>query len=433
MTTKHHKWLQNLVNSNNNQKCEHSKNQHEILKNKALVVAPMVDQSDLPFRLMCRKYGANLCFTPMFHARMFLARPNYRKQFWDLDVVKKVGKKDRPLIVQFCGSEKETLLQAAKVVEGECDGIDLNCGCPQGIARRGNYGAFLLEQEELLVGVVKHLVENLNVPVSVKVRLLPRSNLKSNDKDDKLYCLRSSIRLYQRLIDAGASMLTIHGRTRHQKGHDTGAADWYAIRSVVDELGDQVPIIANGGIQNMDDIINCFEATGAHGVMSSEAVLEYPPLFSSLLESHTEKNNKKRIGPGRIALAREFLKIAEEFPPDIGGQASGMKCVRTHIHHFLHADLQNNPFVRDMAVNAKTLNELSQAIDVLEVHHRDSNANVEDEIQDWYFRHRVKNEEGILVGKAEIYGKTQAIPQVELDDDAAECIGSMFGEVDDCW
>ena len=83
--------------------------------------------------------------------------------------------------------------------------------------------------------------------------------------------------------------------------------------------------------------------------------------------------------------------------------------------------------------NAKTLNELSQAIDVLEIHHKDSNANVEDEIQDWYFRHRVKNEEGILVGKAEIYGKTQAIPQVELDDDAAECIGSMFGEVDDCW
>ena len=98
------------------------------------------------------------------------------------------------------------------------------------------------------------------------------------------------------------------------------------IRSAEDELWDQVSIITNWGVQTLDDIINCIETTGGHGTKSSVAMLECPILFS-LLEIHSERKNKKRIGPGRIVLAKEYLKIAEELPPDIGGEVSSMNCV----------------------------------------------------------------------------------------------------------
>jgi tRNA-dihydrouridine synthase len=90
---------------------------------KALVVAPMVDQSDLPFRLLCRNYGANLCFTPMVHARMLLQSDRYREKFLGTWL-----QQDRPLIAQMCGSDPDIVLEAAKLIEPYVDGIDINCG-----------------------------------------------------------------------------------------------------------------------------------------------------------------------------------------------------------------------------------------------------------------------------------------------------------------
>jgi hypothetical protein len=91
---------------------------------KALVVAPMVDQSDLPFRLLCRKYGANLCVTPMVHARMLLQSDRYREKFLGTWL-----QQDRPLIAQMCGSDPDIVLEAARLLEPYVDGIDINCGC----------------------------------------------------------------------------------------------------------------------------------------------------------------------------------------------------------------------------------------------------------------------------------------------------------------
>jgi len=84
----------------------------------------MVDQSELPFRMLTRKYGAQLCYTPMFHAAKFAESKGYRdKMFTKCDA-------DRPLIVQFCANDPDTLLAAAKHVENDCDAVDINLGCP---------------------------------------------------------------------------------------------------------------------------------------------------------------------------------------------------------------------------------------------------------------------------------------------------------------
>lgn len=88
------------------------------------IVAPMVDQSELPYRMLTRKYGAQLCYTPMLHSRMFAEGEGYRREFFCPDPA------DRPLVVQFCGNEPEVLLKAAKYVENDCDAVDINFGCP---------------------------------------------------------------------------------------------------------------------------------------------------------------------------------------------------------------------------------------------------------------------------------------------------------------
>lgn len=87
-------------------------------------VAPMVDQSELPYRMLTRKYGAQVCYTPMYHARLFATCGRYRAQMF------KPCPEDRPLVVQFCANDPDILLSAAKYVENNCDAVDINLGCP---------------------------------------------------------------------------------------------------------------------------------------------------------------------------------------------------------------------------------------------------------------------------------------------------------------
>jgi tRNA-dihydrouridine synthase 1 len=351
---------------------------YPILKDKALVVAPMVDQSDLPFRLLCRNYGTNLCFTPMINAKMFQKRPKYRNQFWSF--VNGTPAEDRPLIVQLCGSEMESLLYTIRYIQGikgGVDGFDLNCGCPQTIAKRGNYGAFLLEKDggNVIVDVVKTLVKEVGheIPISVKVRILP------SGVDD-------SLKLYKRLVDAGASMLTIHGRNRMQKALKTGKADWDAIKRVVELFGDRIPIIANGGIGNLDDVVECLQYTGVDGVMSSEAILEYPALFT---DTNTESVGGKRTGPGRLQLGREYLKICETYPPEKGGQGNGIKCIRAHVHKFMHQDLDGRKDARQKLAVAQDAAKLLECFDDIEATNKAEAHKGEDEQLAWYMRYRI--------------------------------------------
>lgn len=117
--------------------------------------------------MLTRKYGATLCYTPMFHARLFATDPKYRAKMFT------PTKEDRPLTVQFAANDPDFLIAAAKLVENDCDAVDINCGCPQAIAKRGNYGAYLLEQPDLIVSLVERLHAELKIPVTVKIRCLP--------------------------------------------------------------------------------------------------------------------------------------------------------------------------------------------------------------------------------------------------------------------
>uniref|UniRef100_A0A6T7E1J6 tRNA-dihydrouridine(16/17) synthase [NAD(P)(+)] n=1 Tax=Bigelowiella natans TaxID=227086 RepID=A0A6T7E1J6_BIGNA len=271
------------------------------------VVAPMVSQSELAFRMLCRRYGADLCYTPMIHSRMCMDTEGF------IDKTFGTCEGDRPLIAQFCANKPELFLGAARQVEGRCDGVDLNLGCPQGIAKRGHYGAFLLEDTRLIREMILTAHLHLNTPVTAKIRILPK------EKD--------TLALARLIQDSGAQILTVHGRTRDNMQHEIGACNFDIIRKVKQEL--KIPVFSNGGIELFEDVEKCLKQTEADGVMVSEAILENPMIFSGKT-------------PDGVQIAKEYLEHARLYPCPLIGHA-----MRPHMFKFLYRDLMKFTDLRD--------------------------------------------------------------------------------------
>ncbi|CAG8954556.1 hypothetical protein HYFRA_00004473 [Hymenoscyphus fraxineus] len=272
----------------------HGRAFYESIGSPKLVLAPMVDQSEFAWRMLTRSFMPEsspqdlLAYTPMLHARLFNETPKFRHNHFQplreplpprtvssppapmttqnlyLDGNPAF---DRPLVTQFCANDPDEFLSAAKYVAPFCDAVDLNLGCPQGIARKGKYGAFLQEDQELIYNMIRKLHMELDVPITAKLRIL----------DTK----EESLKYVQNVVKAGASIVTVHGRTREMKGHKTGMADWKVIKFLRENIPKEVVMFANGNILRREDIDKCLEETGVDGVMSAEGNLYDPAIFAT--------------------------------------------------------------------------------------------------------------------------------------------------------
>lgn len=225
-----------------------------------------------------------LAYTPMLHGRLFTETAKFRDHHFQpvrSGLAAAPGPEhftpqnlyldghpshDRPLFVQFCANSPDEFLEAAQYVQPFCDAVDLNLGCPQGIARKGHYGAFLQEDWNLVYNLINKLHHKLDIPVTAKIRILETKE--------------KTLEYAKVVLSAGASIITVHGRQREQKGHNTGLADWSVLRYLRDHLPPETVIFANGNILRHEDISRCLQETGADGVMSAEGNLYDPAIFA---------------------------------------------------------------------------------------------------------------------------------------------------------
>lgn len=228
-----------------------------------IVLAPMEDVTNPPFRSCCKSYGADWMYTE-FVSSDALVR-NVEKTMMKLTI----SENERPVTIQIYGKDPEALAGAAKIAEeANPDFIDINFGCPvRKIAGKGA-GAGLLQNVPLMEEIVRKVVDAVNIPVTAKTRL-------GWDEDSK-----HIIDVAERLQDAGAKALAIHGRTRAQMY--TGFADWTLIGEVKNNPRMQIPIIGNGDIDSPQMAKEYFDRYGVDAIMIGRACIGRPWIFKEI-------------------------------------------------------------------------------------------------------------------------------------------------------
>ncbi|KIO28647.1 hypothetical protein M407DRAFT_179787 [Tulasnella calospora MUT 4182] len=306
----------------------------DVLKSPTKIVGPMVDQSELAWRILSRRYGAQLVYTPMISARVF-ADPGqkiFREDAFNILLGEEGGPEDRPLFIQFAANDPNALLTSAKMVEPYADAIDINFGCPQDIARRGRYGAYLCEDWDLIYKLINTLHVNLSIPVTAKFRIFSD--------------VEKTVRYAQMMERAGAQILTCHGRTREQRGHKAGLADWDQIAAVKKAVS--VPVFANGNVLYAEDVERCLSVTGADAYMSAEPQLHNPGIFytpqSDSKSSPPDEERDRSTHLPHASVALEYLSIIRSIKTPTASSAIKAHLFRLFYPAFLRPenhDLRN--------------------------------------------------------------------------------------------
>lgn len=228
------------------------------------VAAPMVRYSKLPFRLLVRKYGCEVVYTPMIMADSFSQSEVARQMdhFSDQDRAH-----DRPLVAQFAARSLSEFLPAVQLMAPHVDGVDLNCGCPQRWAIQEGIGASLLDRNRW-DRVAEMLKDSRSMAagrsISVKIRVKEET--------------RETVEMVRRLEATGVDWITVHGRTVDQRPSDP--VDWDQIKLVRESVG--CPVIANGNVFTSEDADALQRYTGVHGIMAARGLLRNPALFRPL-------------------------------------------------------------------------------------------------------------------------------------------------------
>ena len=287
-----------------------------------LLLAPMEDVSDPPFRALCKKFGADLMYTEFISSEGLIR--DAAKSVQKLDIFEY----ERPIGIQIFGGNIESMIQAAEITESaNPDVIDINFGCPVKKVTCKGAGAGILKDIPKMVEMTKAIVERTSKPVTVKTRLGWDSNSMFIEE------------VAERLQDVGIKALSIHGRTRVQMYK--GEADWTLISKVKENPRIKIPIFGNGDINSPEKALEYKEKYKVDGIMIGRASIGYPWVFRDI--KHFLETGEKIAGPSlneRVDAVRFHLEKSIEWK----GERTGVVEMRRHYANYFKGLVNFKPY-----------------------------------------------------------------------------------------
>ena len=305
------------------------------LGNFPLLLAPMEDVSDPPFRALCKEQGADVVYTEFISSEGLIR--NAQKSVMKLDIFEK----ERPVGIQIFGANLDSMLQSVEIVESvKPDIIDINFGCPVKKVVSKGAGAGILKDIDLMVSLTKEMCKRTTLPITIKTRL------GWDENSIKI------VEVAERLQDVGAKAISIHGRTRAQMYK--GNADWTLIREVKNNQRMFIPVFGNGDVNSPERARVMRDEYGLDGAMIGRASIGNPWFFKEVKQY---LKNRETLDPPtideRIITAKRHLEMSIKWK----GERLGLLETRRHYSNYFKGIPDFKPY-RTRLVTSDTLEEI---------------------------------------------------------------------------
>ena len=310
-----------------------------------LLLAPMEDVSDPPFRAVCKVSGVDLMYTEFISSEGLIR--NARQSVMKLDIFQS----ERPIGIQIFGSDVESMKAAVGITEHvNPDLIDINYGCPVKKITCKGAGAGILRDVPKMVRMTREIVKSTTLPVTVKTRL---------GWDEKTQYI---VEVAERLQDVGIQAITIHGRTRVQMYK--GSADWTLIGEIKDNPRMTIPVFGNGDVDSPQKAHKMRQAYGVDGIMVGRAAIGYPWIFREI--KHYFSTGQLLDPPSikeRLGVLRQHLELSIKWK----GARHGILEMRKHYKNYLKG-IPNVKAYREKLVTLKNYEEIVEVINDVQRH-----------------------------------------------------------------
>lgn len=302
-----------------------------------VILAPMAGVTDLPFRLLCKEQGAGLLCMEMVSAKAIY----YNNK--NTETLMKIEPEERPVSLQFFGSDPVIMSEMAKRIEEKpFDILDINMGCPVPKVVNNGEGSALMKNPKLVHEIVSKVSKAIQKPVTVKIR--------KGFTEDSV----NAVEIAKILEDAGAAAVAVHGRTREQ--YYSGQADWEIIRKVKEAVS--IPVIGNGDVDSPLKAEALVKETGCDGIMIGRAVQGNPWLFSRIL--HYQQTGELLPGPGMEEIKEMILRHAK-MQLEYKGNYTGMREMRKHVAWYT-TGMPHSASVRRMVNEVESYEQLEELV-----------------------------------------------------------------------
>ncbi|MFV0304307.1 MAG: tRNA dihydrouridine synthase DusB [Moheibacter sp.] len=305
-----------------------------------LLLAPMEDVSDPPFRRLCKMHGADLMYSEFISSEGLIRDAIKSKKKLD------IFDYERPVGIQIFGGDEEAMAMSAKIVETvQPDLVDINFGCPVKKVVCKGAGAGVLKDIDLMVRLTKAVIKSTHLPVTVKTRLgWDHDNINIQE-------------VAERLQETGIKALSIHGRTRAQMYK--GEADWTEIAKVKANPNIEIPIFGNGDINSPEKAVEYKKKYGVDGIMIGRAAIGNPWIFNQI-KHYIETGNHLPLPSlaERAEAAKQHLIWACEWK----GERTGILETRPHYTNYFKGIPHFKPYRQKLV----TTDDLSELFDTLE-------------------------------------------------------------------